>query len=234
MTTHQSCFVISPIGEPNSEERRHADQLFNHIISPVMHELGIESERADHIHVPGSIPEQILAKLIEADIVIADLSKANPNVYYELAIRHVTRKPCIHLIDTQERPSFDVGHLRTIFFNLADPDAVVEAKSSLKRYAANLDPSNPPLFPRQFSDKLEDLFVTQGWRNLESNQGFARFSFTFPKDVQKSNQFIPNTSGFRLFSNESYDLLAVKLQLETWTTLVQLAIDCKDTADKDT
>jgi len=235
MTIHQSCFVISPIGESGSEQRRHADQLFNHIILPVMEELGIQPERADHIYVPGSIPEQILTQLIEADIVIADLSKANPNVFYELAIRHVTRKPCIHLIDNADRPPFDVNHLRVIFFSLSDPDSVVEAKESLKRYITNLTPSNDTynrqLLPRGFSDKLEHLFVTHGWSNLRSNQGVARFSFIFPQDVRESIP-LPDTHGFHVFSDEPSDLGAVKAMLEGWTKFVDAVIESKTTAHK--
>src|SRR5438552_15664428 len=99
MTTKQDkqerkiCFVISPIGEDDSETRKCSDQVLKHIITGPIEQLGYEVVRADKISEPGIITSQIIEQVVEAALVIADLTEKNPNVFYELALRHVTRKP---------------------------------------------------------------------------------------------------------------------------------------------
>ena len=88
-----TCFLICPIGEDGSDVRIHSDQLQRHIISPVLEPHNITIVRADSMPKPGIITRQIMDSILESDLVIADLTGANPNVYYELALRHTTRKP---------------------------------------------------------------------------------------------------------------------------------------------
>lgn len=132
-TKNPTIFVISPIGKTGSEHRKHADLLFNAIICPVLKELGMtQPERADRFAKAGMITDQILSKLVEADIVIADLSYANPNVFYELGVRHKALLPAIHMAkEDTELPFDNMGH-RTIFFDLGDWESQERARSELK------------------------------------------------------------------------------------------------------
>jgi len=84
----KKCFVICPIDLDGSEVRRRSDQWIRHILTPVLDEVGYQSFRADQMPRPGVITTQIITELVEAPLVIADLSPANPNVLYELAVRH--------------------------------------------------------------------------------------------------------------------------------------------------
>jgi len=130
--SEKTCFVIGPIGEPGSVIRRDADQLFRHIIEPAATSLGIgRITRADLITNSAIISDDIFGLLNSADVVVADLSGGNPNVYYELAIRHLLRKPFAHLIPSGEALPFDVGTNRAISFDLHDLDAAEEAKNQL-------------------------------------------------------------------------------------------------------
>src|SRR5207245_4822666 len=97
-----TCFVISPIGEEGTEIRRRADRVFKHIIEPVVEECGYKAVRADQISKPGIITSQIIQHLAEDPLVIADLAGHNANVFYELAVRHVTRKPVIQITQLGE------------------------------------------------------------------------------------------------------------------------------------
>src|SRR5262245_29916524 len=102
MSEKKLCFVIGPIGDPGTDARRHADWLFQGIIKPVFAEhFRDEFEvpvRADQIVAPGSINTQVITRLLEVPLVIADLSLHNANAFYELAIRHMVRLPTIHMI----------------------------------------------------------------------------------------------------------------------------------------
>jgi hypothetical protein len=130
------CFVIGPIGDPGSEPRRHADWLFEGIIKPVFaehfHDEFEVPVRADQIVAPGSINTQVIARLLEAPLVIADLSHHNANAFYELAIRHMVRLPTIHMIHKDWKLPFDVAPFRAISFCRDDYADVVTARASLK------------------------------------------------------------------------------------------------------
>ena len=88
-------FIISPIGDPGSEIRDTSDKVRRHIIDPPATERGYKTVRSDSISMPGRIDRQIVNHLMNDDLVVADLTDQNPNVFYELAIRHAVRKPVI-------------------------------------------------------------------------------------------------------------------------------------------
>ncbi len=109
------CFVVCPIGHPGSDTRKRSDGIFQEIISPVIGgEFGYRVERADHDKGPGMVTESVITKLIEAELVIADLHGHNPNVMYEVAIRHATGDPMIQMIEDGEDLPFDIAGLNTI------------------------------------------------------------------------------------------------------------------------
>jgi hypothetical protein len=133
MEATKICFIIAPIGEPGSDIRKRSDQVLNFIIKPIVEKLGYEPIRADKISEPGIITSQVIQQIIDADLVIADLSGHNPNVFYELAIRHMIRKPLIHMINKGENIPFDVVTQRTIPFDVHDLNSVDSAKSDLNK-----------------------------------------------------------------------------------------------------
>src|SRR5436190_14765616 len=114
----KSCFVIGPIGEPGSAIRSHADDFIKYIVDPTVNGLGFTATRADKMPDPGRITTQIIEQLNGADLVIADLTDGNPNVYYELSLRHGVGKPVIHMALDGTRIPFDVLDSRTIPFTL--------------------------------------------------------------------------------------------------------------------
>ena len=126
-------FFITQIGDRDTPERRQADDILELLVQPVLTEAGYTTQRADNENTPGSISEQILRHLIEDELVIADLSHRNPNVFYELAIRHAARKPVIHLIQSTDTIPFDVKDIRTIKYDHRDIRQFEEAKQSLRQ-----------------------------------------------------------------------------------------------------
>jgi hypothetical protein len=70
--------------------------------------------RADKIMQPGMITKRVLEYLLKSRLVVADLSYHNPNVFYELAVRHATGKPVIHIKRTSDPIPFDNKDFRTI------------------------------------------------------------------------------------------------------------------------
>ena len=131
------CFVISPIGdplaEPGSDARRTYEesiQTFEKIIQPACTHVEIENPiRADAMLRQGEITEQVFRHLKSADIVIADVTGANPNVMYELGLRHTTTLLTIQ-IGEKERLPFDVSVIRTIQFGRTE-GGYIDARNAL-------------------------------------------------------------------------------------------------------
>ena len=133
------CFVISPIGEMDSETRKRSDKVLKHIITPSIEQLGYEVVRADKISEPGIITTQIIQHIVESPLVVADLTERNPNVFYELALRHAIRKPLIQMIKKGEAIPFDVAATRIIQFDIQDLDSVEQAKSEIFTQAKSVE-----------------------------------------------------------------------------------------------
>lgn len=115
-----TAFYVTPIGDENSPQRRHSDLFLNFLIEPAVEKFGLNVVRADTIDKPGVITRQVIQYLAESRLVIADLSFQNPNVFYELAVRHMMRKPVVQIIQKSDRIPFDVNQLRTIIIDNTD------------------------------------------------------------------------------------------------------------------
>jgi hypothetical protein len=61
------------------------------IVAPAAEACGYDTIRADQIAKPGIITSQVIQHLLDDPLVVADLTGWNPNVFYELAIRHAIR-----------------------------------------------------------------------------------------------------------------------------------------------
>lgn len=115
-----TCFYVTPIGDDGSEARKHSDLFLSSIIEPALEPFGLKVIRADAIDKPGMITRQIIEYLLRSRLVIADLSFHNPNVFYEIALRHAARLPVVQIIRFDDKIPFDVGQMRTIVIDNRD------------------------------------------------------------------------------------------------------------------
>lgn len=136
----KECFVVSAIGDDGSPQRLHADWVLEGIIKPTFAEHFKEFDviRADQMNTPGLIDAQIIDQLLNADLVIADLTFLNPNAFYEIGIRHVVAKPIIHMNLSTERIPFDISLYLALKFSVTHPNDLVKAKGSLKGMVENV------------------------------------------------------------------------------------------------
>ena len=114
----RKCFVISPIGPEGSIIRRHANEVFDHLIVPAMNECGLQAMRSDHLSTPGKISDQVFEHILNDDLCIAVLTGHNPNVFYELAIAHARHRPVIVMSEKGAELPFDVRDLRCVHYDL--------------------------------------------------------------------------------------------------------------------
>ena len=131
------CFVVGPIGDRlapvGSDERERYEQaidVYENVIQAACAVVGITATRADAIASPGEVTESICMRLMESEIVVADVTNGNPNVMYELGLRHSTGKPTVQIGEYGRLP-FDISAIRTVSF-VRSPAGLVAGRRRLE------------------------------------------------------------------------------------------------------
>ncbi len=156
------CFVISPIGDPGSDIREFSDEVLEYIIAPAVRTCGYIPLRSDQISETGLITLQVIKHLREDPLVIADLTRHNPNVFYELAYRHSVGKPVVMVIQKDWKIPFDIAPMRCIEFDLAKPSNVSATINEIVRQTEEIE--NSPLFadnPISLANRTEQLISSR-------------------------------------------------------------------------
>lgn len=122
------CFIVAPIGDRGSETRDHSDAVLEALIRPAAIRVGLgRCLRADHIDEPGNITDQVIEHITRARLVVADLTGQNPNVFYELAVRHSFGLPVVIVARENERIPFDLVTERVVWLSTnSGPDALLQ------------------------------------------------------------------------------------------------------------
>jgi hypothetical protein len=136
------CFVIMPFGNPklDPQHARKLEMIYSQWIKPTVESIEcsgtegarIECHRADKAKRPEEIIAHIIENLVTSDLVIADLSGRNPNVFYELGVRHAVNNNTILIAEDLDDIPFDLRGLRTIVYQY-DPEHMLELKTSLEQ-----------------------------------------------------------------------------------------------------
>src|SRR6476620_7306367 len=109
------CFVVMGFGTKTdyaTGRKLDLNKSYRLLIKPVVEEKGIECVRADEIRHSGTIDVYMYNELLKADVVIADLSTANVNAFYELGIRHALRpRTTIVISENKLAYPFDLNHI---------------------------------------------------------------------------------------------------------------------------
>lgn len=136
----KECLVVSVIGKKGSTERKHADQLLDEIISPVLSRLGYDVYRIDKIRLGARIDDKLVTKLMEVDLVVADVTYPNPNVYWELGARRAWNRPALQMAREGTPLPFDVGFVDTLFYgNIGLVKPWRKAKADLRRFVRDIE-----------------------------------------------------------------------------------------------
>lgn len=107
--------------------------LMRHLVEPAFEEFKIRVVRADRIEKSGLISQQIFEHIVSAKFCVADLSFGNPNAFYELGVRHMTKLPTIQIIRKGDKIPFDVSQGRTITVDLSDIYTIMDRIESARK-----------------------------------------------------------------------------------------------------
>lgn len=150
----KTVFFITPIGDDNSDIRKHSDMMLKHLLKPVFEDEGFEVVRADKIEKTGLITKQIFEYLVNSRLCVVDLSFSNPNVFYELGVRHMTKLHAIQIIRKGDKIPFDVSQGRTIVIDTSDVYTIMDRIESGKR---------------ELKEHVKSLLGGQSEKELENN-----------------------------------------------------------------
>jgi hypothetical protein len=111
---------------------------------------------------PGMIGKQVIQHILHARLVIADLSFHNPNVFYELCLRHATRLPTAQVQRAVDKIAFDLNLYRTIQIETRDPYTllpkiqtyIAEIATQLRRALQDSESGDNPISLYYASAKL--------------------------------------------------------------------------------
>lgn len=141
-----------PIGDTDSGDlvARQFENIYGSWIKPAVEELVLEGKpagmichRADKDLRPGEIITHVIEAISDADVVIADLTGRNANVFYELGVRHSLRNNTILISQDVEDIPFDLRGLRAICYRY-EPESLIRLKKQLQEtLSAIVTASNP-------------------------------------------------------------------------------------------
>jgi hypothetical protein len=114
--TPKTCFVVMGFGKKTDFETGRVldlDTSYKNMIKPAVEAAGLKCIRADEIVHSGIIDVPMYEQLLNADVVVADLSTSNKNAFYELGVRHALRPYTTIVISEDGIKSFpfDVNHV---------------------------------------------------------------------------------------------------------------------------
>lgn len=198
---------ICPLSKADSETRKRSDDIMHNVIEPIAAELNYEVERADKKY--GSlIMKDIIHMLRKADIVIADLTELNPNVFYELGLREATKGKCINIINDDsglDKLPFDIGYTRAITYKYNDKNvspykASNQLREDLKKRILNLKDTSYHSCMELSVHDLVDIFnvtiVTDFFKGAKDHYNLAASLFKKPvKNIflmQRSSSLVLN------------------------------------------
>ncbi len=130
------CFVDMPFGKKpdlTSGVTVDFDSIYELAIKPAISEAGLEPIRGDEEQTGGIIHVPMFARILLAEFMVADLTLSNPNVFYELGIRHAIKPfTTVPIFATTGSLPFDVGMVRSISYELKEGQLSGEGAEKLK------------------------------------------------------------------------------------------------------
>lgn len=135
------CFVLMPFGRKMDAAGRvtNFDSVYDKIIAPAVSQAGLEPIRADEEKIGGTIHKPMFERLMLCHYAVADITGANPNVFYELGIRHAMRPRSTVIVFSEGTVlPFDIALVRGIAYKTDGAGEPVESDATLAAIANQL------------------------------------------------------------------------------------------------
>ena len=153
MNSKKKCFVIMPFSKTKSCSEKKWTEIFEYIIKPAVEQRGLGYECERSVPERENIIKGILEALNKANVVIADLTDDNPNVFYELGVRHALTNRTILIAQGEEHIPFDLRPYPVAFYG-ESPAKIAEFKTEIKKKLQDIE-TNPERADNPVADFLE-------------------------------------------------------------------------------
>jgi uridine kinase len=135
MALSKTAFVLIPFQDEYQ-------QLYEAVLEPTLTESGYIALKADQPALPGDIPEEVIKGIISADVVLADCSEPNPNVFYELGVSHSVGNKTIVLSHDPDNLAFYLKQHRVLVYR-RDRDGRQLLRATLKQWLQSMSERDP-------------------------------------------------------------------------------------------
>jgi hypothetical protein len=236
----QRAFVIRPFGTKTDSTGTEIDfeRVHQELIGPALMNAALGGGTTGEIVEPGNIREDMFALIIEADLVVCDITAHNANVFYELGIRHALRKKRSVLIKggpVKDGTPFDLLTDRYVRYDIANPAAALGALTETIRATLNSDrETDSPVFkmlpglpeidtaviqavPADFREDVARARAAEsaGWLRLLASEVLGlRFQWPALRLVAQAQWELKDYEGAR----KSYELIRSNDMGDIWRT----------------
>src|SRR4051812_20163992 len=217
-------FIIRPFGTKQGID---FDKVVSELIDPALRLLGVTGRDTIEIVKQGNIRIDMFQRLLTADLVVADTSIHNANVFYELGIRHALRgKRTFLLRSAQDAYPFDLQTDRYLTYDHERPEASVDLLTEALRQTLASEDQDSPVFR-----SLPDLQEPERFRFLAVPRGFREEVDLAAGNHEKGDLgllgaeaegFEWESEGFRIVGRAQYNLKAYQGAEATWESIRQI------------
>jgi len=199
MENTKSIFVIMPFSSTNSHKEEEWTEIYEEIFKPAIEDCDYLCERA--IPSTGSLIKSIIEKLKNSNIVLADITDRNPNVFYELGVRHCLNKRTIIVSQKEEDIPSDLKGYWSVIYGVM-PKGVSKFKNDIRRIISEIE-RDPERSDNPVSDFLDLEFIVHDrtkaiFSEVESLRNKVK-QLEFLLDEEKTG-----IKGKRLFQHKGY------------------------------
>lgn len=191
----KDCFVIMPFSASVTHTEEEWTEIFEDLFAPIWSEFNVKCHRANISR--GSITRDIIEKLYTASVVFADLTDSNPNVMYELGVRHAFRKPSIMVKQKGTTIPFDVND-----YNVFEYKNTSTGLKNLKDHIKNAI-DDIEQYPNRSDNPVGDFlhasdFIINFTKNVENIEKLEAIKEEFENNLKSCDNFLDEINGIKL------------------------------------
>ena len=207
MSNKPSAFLLMPFEEE-------FDPIYESFMKPALEEAGFDVHRADDIESQQNILKDIIQGISRSDLIIADLTGGNPNVFYELGVAHALRKPVVLATQSVEEVPFDLRSYRLLEYSIHFAE-IGKARGKLTDYATRfLD--GELRFGSPVTDFLQDTAEPNqdsvpDHKPVEDDRGFIDHLIDITEGYGRLSKVIEGVTSAQLEVNESTETATAEL-----------------------
>jgi hypothetical protein len=211
-------FIVRPFGVKNNID---FDQVERELIDPALTAAGVEGRTTGEIVKQGNIRTDMFQRLLTADLVIADLSIHNANVFYELGIRHSLREKRTFMIKSAgEAYPFDLQTDRYFTYDQEDPKKSLRDLIKALKYTLASPDQDSPVFRSLPNMKAQDpakfLAVPTGFNEEVEIAVRNKYLGDLELLASEAKGFDWGVEGLRVAGRAQFKLKAFHGARDTW------------------